>query len=142
MPWAASPIDLGIRREHVVTVGAVIPAKDDEGALGGNGRLTPAFQRTADGLSRAIHVVKHKVRPATTSLQPPGQPATSARECRSDDALGGLAIGVRRRARNLWLASKPFSEFLVGFADVPRQRVTTHRLVDREVARGNRLTRG
>ena len=81
-----------------------------------------------------IRVVEHQVGPSARAPLPRRQLAISGRQCCTDSAVRRVPVGPRRRRGNLRLTAQPLGEFRVGPADVPRQRVTAHRLVDRQIA--------
>jgi hypothetical protein len=81
--------------------------------------------------------MKDEIRPSTAAPLPCGEFAVGSCQCGSHGALRDASIGVRRCARNLWFSPQPVGEIAVRFSDMPRQRVTTHRFVNRQVANGN-----
>jgi hypothetical protein len=81
--------------------------------------------------------VKDEIWPSTAAPLPCGESAASGCQCGSYGSLRDASIGVRRCARNLWFSPQPVAEIAVRFPDMSRQRVTTHRFVNRQVANRN-----
>jgi len=78
--------------------------------------------------------MEDQIGPTTASALPCGKPLAGKRQGSSDGTLRYAAIGVRRCARDLGFSSQPIGEFGIRFPHVSRQRVTTHRFVNRQVA--------
>jgi hypothetical protein len=81
--------------------------------------------------------MKDEIRPSTAAPLPCGEFAVGRCQCGSYRALRDASITVRRCTRNLWFSPQPVGEIAVRLSDMPRQRVTTHRFVNRQVANGN-----